>query len=830
MPVASTEQDDDALLWDQIANEALRIEEAVLQSRATDGTPPPHPSFPAPSVAPPPPRRPLRAPSTRATPATPSTATGRPTPPPTEPGQRRPPARPSRGTGTSAPPAILGLPERNVGISSTPEASSVSGSGPGPTFGEDSFTRLLRAKDVEIQRMRMEKDGEISNLRHRMRALSSQLESRGKPAQTGSVQSKEPADVLDKVMEERTRLAKDAAIADSELRRVSEQLAFARQEIDALKETQRKLVVNAARVAPEKQQGSEFPAPGALGANLVSNPAAGVRYTQRSATQPGSEFVENTQAGGKLVNSAKFIGYDMSRGPRPPRRRRPSSSGDRASSVGPNFTGNAAYHEVTQDVSPLRSLPQADSLAEDMVASTGIFPVALSDPLLEDDARICGSAETRRKRALSGDEEPVVQIVWGCMNSRTGENDSVNLRRALFGNGRGEKLLEICASAKKPNLRRAVAHAMENNCEWSEMLIPVAELCHVGDSISALALEVVCSLLEHSESCRQACVLNKDYRVVPDTALRILEEATNCRDCKISCLTLRILSCLISETLLLAPCNSASGGAVEEHITSMEKEYASSMRQHMEHEAVLVWLQELDKENAEACSIAAEVASELVLNVLGTSAEHGEREGDFLEQALLCFASALPGSWVDERVKTLALCSLDWASQSAAYFLQEKDARVIESICLFFIEAVHRMHVRAHVWARARDSFCELISGNIEAAPLCWRMFDDTGDTGMRLGNEAEIAAITRAVGIARRLAQRSPDDFSLATEVSGTTRNFALSTLVQLGWPESGEHFGGKSKVCGRDGFALVHSEQDTLAIDSRVLFYALACSDPDI
>jgi hypothetical protein len=831
MPATSGDQDDDAQLWDQIANEALRIEEAILQSRATDGTPPALSSFSEPSVVPRPPRRPVRQTPTLPTLGTPATLTGQGAPISLDGGSGRLHGRPPLSNGRSASPHVPGRTAEDGLVTNTSETNFVSSHI--STIGEDSFSRLLRAKDSELQRIRFEKDGEISNLRHRMRAISSQLETRAKATQTGPQHSKYPAEKLEGVMEERARLAKDAAIAENELKRVSEQLAFARQEINALKDSQRKLTMAAARPSPEKQSSSEFPAPGTLGAaSLPGNAAADVPWlghTQGNATQQGSEFVENTQAGGRLVHSARFAGYEMPKGPRPPRRRRPPSSSDPASSGTPNRTTATATYDVTQDMSPSHSFPRAHSPGNEIPHFSAIYSAPQSEPCLDEETGIQAS-DTMHKRSRSRDEEADVQIVWETPAKRFGEGSSANLRSALFGCGKAERLLNICSYAGKTDLRRAVAHAMENEYEWTTMLVPMVDLCTVGGGVSVLGMEMICVLLEHSASCRRECVVNRSYRIIADTALKVLEESTQTRDGSLACFSLRALSCLVSETLLLSPCHADAGDASDGVVESSESKYASGMRQLLEHEAVLVWLQQQNDESTDACCIAAEVASELILNVVGTTAEQDEREGDFLEQALLCFAAALSQPSVDKHVKTLALCSLDWASQTSIYFLHEKDARVIESLCLFCIEAVHRMRLQAFMCHQARDAFCELIHDHVESIPRCWRTSGAIKRTESTVEEEAEIAAIARAVCIARRLAQNDSQGASLVREVSGTTRNLALSMLAFLGWPGSTDCYVGLSHTRKPDAISFTHHETDALAVNSRALFEVLACSDPDM
>jgi hypothetical protein len=851
-------EDDDLDLWAAIADEALLIEQNVMQSRVGfeigQLRPPPRPA-PPPAVS----RRIMSTPSgsanvptitdhvTHAAPAAifmPSASL----PVALTAAAVRPPPHQLAGGGGAA--LLLGedtaiVAQRQPLTLHNQEANvrcgrAVRNGG----AGDDSFSRVLREKDAELKQLRLEKEGEIANLRHRMRALSSQLEAR-----TFVPTTQPPAnDQLLKMTEERNRLAKDVAIADTDLKRVSEQLSFSRHEVSVLQDKERMRVAAAAAASAAnvatRSAATEFPDPGTLGAGPSTSAAGPQRPLHLSTATQGmglaSEFVENTQFGGALVKPSQSGGYEMPRGPRRPRRRRPVSAGDPASSTMAEnfvFSSVAATAEGTQGTSPSQFLPRAILSVEEM-------PPPL--PAKENDAYPAQKRHQMPKRPRTPDWGPEVQIVLigelGC----DGDGDSVAstqtqaLRDALFGGDRAEQLLYLCTYLGNYDLRRAISRAMASDQEWTALLAPLGELLSPIEDVEyaaaalSLGLASICALVEHNRSCRVVLATEGKFCNVLGKVIRTLEASTDSLDSSLACLALRVLSCVVSEVSLLQSCgidDAASG-----HASKMDKatfDYAVDVRRRLEHEAVLLWLQQRDSTTADACCVAAEISCDLIMNIVGSpAAQEDQREGDFLEQAVLCFAAALPVLSVNERVKSLALCSLDWTSQVAPYLFDEKDARVMENLCLYTVEVVHRLRLNEVLRADSRRSFCELVvdakrygqrGQHVAAVPECWE--SDEEHSGDEDETSDSVAGIALAVSIARRLVQRGGAGSAHAGEVSQTTRNVALGALCFLGWPPTDDVGAQRTRYPAIPAL----SSNKSLASDARILYDALARTDPD-
>lgn len=693
-----------------------------------------------------------------------------------------------------------------------------------PAVVEDSYSRRLREKDEELNRVVQSKDGEIANLRHKMRALSSQIEARASPA---PVTPKRPAPgAAAYAVEDRNRLQKEVTVAQADLSRMSEKLLYAQQEISAMQEREQRREVevlvaaaaapsqsqsqsqrerakaaDASAAAPSQSQSQRAPRRAMLVPSAVDFPDPGTLGGTQLPSSPGGEVVEPTQAA-----------YEMSRrDPQRPRRRgrrgNSLSAGDPASSSLAN----------SQAMSPTQVLSRAILSAEEMPPPS-FMPANAAGSL--------GGSGGKRYRTPEKDGDadveplkPEVQLV--CIDKSAdivAESEQRDLRHALFGEGRAERLLQLCTSLGNRELRAAIAGAMASDRHWLALLRPLSSLGN--DGATSVALTAICALTEHSRACRGVLAYSRADDPVISFVLRTLEQASGSRDASLASLALRIISCVVSEICAMED-NGVEAGADK-------PEAPVATRRRLEHDAVLLWLQQREAQSAPACAAAAEIASELILNIVGTPvAHHDQREGDFLEQAVLCFAVTLPILTVNPDVKARALCSLDWTSQVAPYLLDERDARVMESLCTFVVDLVHRMRLRVMLLEEAQTSFCELLEDDAAgAAPQCWDIvrgdirqastFDCVGS------EEAQVASVQRAVRIAQRLVRRGTAGMALAAEVSPSTRNVALGTLAFLGWPDE------DPKTQRYPAVKSLHADP-SLAGDARIVYDALIRSEPN-
>jgi hypothetical protein len=682
-----------------------------------------------------------------------------------------------------------------------------------PAVVEDSYTRLLREKDAELHRVLQVKDGEIANLRHKMRALSSQIEARAAPAPVTPKRSVPAAGAL----EERARLQKEVSIAQADLSRLSEKLLYAQQEISELqqREQQRAAMAEstAAAAAPQAEQPMSQP---------ERLPSQSQRPPRRAVSVPSvADFPDPGTLGGTQLPCATLAGevveptqvaYEMSRrDPRRPRRRGrrgiAHSSGDPASST---------FANAESALSPTQLLSRAILSAEEMPPPSSLQMTALGNQ----DGSGSKRYRTPEKEAEyeAEQQKPDVQLIFfGKVEDAAAEGELRALRHALFGDGRAERLLHLCTSLGNRELRTAIAAVMANDLDWVMLLKPLSSLGNNG--ATSVALSAICALVEHNKSCRIALALSPADDRVLTYVLQTLDSATDARDASVASLALRIMSCVVSEICVLEDDSQTDNG--------IDKPTAAvATRRRLEHDAVLHWLQQRGKEMMPACEAAAEIASELILSIVGTPvAHHDQREGDFLEQAVLCFAATLPILTVSPDVKSRALCSLDWASQVAPYLLDEQDACVMESVCTFVVDLVHQMRLRVMLLQEAQTAFCELLEGDAdEAAPQCWSLvrgdsrhdevFDSVGP------EEAQVAAVKRAVRIAQRLVRSRAVGLALVTEVSPSTRNVALGTMAFLGWPDE------DPKTQQYPAVNTLHADP-SLARDARIVYDALIRSE---
>lgn len=559
---------------------------------------------------------------------------------------------------------------------------------------------------------------------------------------------------------------------------------------------------------------ADFPEPGMLGVSQApplpqpsSQTQAPLQAPPQTQAPSGNECVEATQ----MPGAPSRAGYDMSRR----EVRRPRVRRSRRSAGTSDERGSGSYEA---DVSPSHLLSRAILSAEEMPPPPGIGRGSGKRERWEEDVE--GETEVQvlwRDRPREGQ---VVTFGEGDVESfgMVDEWELRELRAALFGEGRAERLLQISNSTGKKELHRAITRAMASDLVWIDLLFPLSELA-VGGA-AELALTALCALVEYHHGVRVALASSAAHSVVVGRVLEALEGASApTLQPAVASLALRIMSCIVSEIALMGDEENEEGELDKPAV-------AVAVRRRLEHDSVLIWLQQQEVSMSLACCAAAEIASDLIMNIIGTPvAQYDQREGDFLEQAVLCFAAALPVLTVPASVKDRALCSLDWTSRVAPYFLDEKDARVMENVCIFFVDTVHRMRLRVKFERSARKQFCEILdiessSGDtmLIATPHCWQVaVEGAEEVKHGSGNNGQVAAVTRAVSIARRLVQRGASgDISFATDVAPATRNVALSTLAFLGWPD-------KDKKTQR--YPAVDSLHDdpSLASDAQIVFDAL-------
>lgn len=823
MPVPVGDRDEDADLWEQIATEALRIEEAALQGRSSGALESSTASASRvsnelhekrPSVRDQhhrhlisrestEDRRSLRIPATNVTPHTPATVTGNPF--------------------TFA--ASVQLPSEEPAaalpnLQSGPTAQLYSEdwrSNDGVNGLDDAFSRVLREKDAQIVQIRYQKNGEITNLRHKLRALSSQFE-----AMSNAAVPEPSADAvkLHKLADEHSQMSKELLIAKEDVKRLSEKLSFAQQELASLQEIERKRVADYP-ILPDatKPLEDEFHAD----RHLDSSQANLLTDTRPDTSQALSQCVENSQTRLAANNlSTQQKGYEMSRGPRRPRRRRPLSSGDPASSGPCNGAVQSDFKECSRSNSPSQTLSRAIQSAEERPQSLKIdrrdgayHGVALA-------------ANDKNSESETGNypripyNAPCISVMWTELEMEQRDVDANFLREALFGCGRAEALFRMSKTMENLDLRHAISRVTASNNHWTDLLQALGGICGTcTDPEALIALNAICALVEHSKNCRKVLVLDQSYSHIVDCILGFLSAASDKLDPSKAIVALRIVSCLVSE-LSLEDKNNVT----------------NEVRRKLEHESVLMWLQQEEKKMKQCCEVAAEVCADLILNVLGTSlAQDDEREGEFLEQTALCFATLLPSVRVSESVKTLALCALDWTSQVAPYFLDEKEARVLESICLYIVEVVHRMRMRIE-WQRvSQNALCELLDEFGDDIPICWKPdnVSSSQDENYKVNveqrsgfnDETDVAGVVLAVAIGRRLVQRGALGTAMASEITPVTRNVALNTLAFLGWSSCADAEGASVNDVRFPAAPLLYREKSLLN-DARLLFHALIRSDP--
>lgn len=687
----------------------------------------------------------------------------------------------------------------------------------GLSSADDAFSRVLRDKDSQLVQLRYQKDGEIANLRHKLRTLSSQLETLSK-SHSPHEESGVDAVKLRKALEDNSQMSKELIVARQDVSRLSEQLSFAKQELGTLQEREQKRVLK----APSQREHAEEFADDVHADGFPDSSKAKSSTEHRSVvSQEMPEIVENSQVLSTVPRtSSQHQFYEMSRGPRRPRRRRPVSAGDPASS-GP-----------VPDVNPADAKEDNESPSQSLLFSRKLSSVEDTDchqKSCERQTDSCRSQEShdgtekareRSKRPRSPDRAPKLAIVWGRSESAQREVENDMLRDALFGDDRAEELFRISRISECRDLRDAISRCVSSNCHWSDLLLPLGGLCNSPlVANSSVALNAVCALVEHNESCRQALLQEENFTAVVNCVLDVLTVTSENFEVGRALTALRIVCCIVSELSL-----------------AKRSETTNQMRRKLEHECILGWLQQEESEMSSCCEICAEICTELVLNVLDNAcAQEDELEGEFLTQAVLCFAGLLPCLTVKDSVKTSALCALDWTSQVAPYLLDEKDGRVLESIFLYIIDTVHRLRMRVEQLRLSRDAFCEMIDecsewifdmqeGHHQICAINRNGDDNVVSDGEQAqeNDQSDVAGVALALTIARRLVQRGAAGTAMASEISAVTRNVALNTVAFLGWPTS-------ASVAGLSGeetrFPAVHSlrQEANVESDARYLFHAL-------
>lgn len=697
-------------------------------------------------------------------------------------------------------------------------------------LADDSFSRLLREKEEELEKVRLAKDGEIANLRHRMRALSSELDARASAAASGP--SPIAHERLEVALRDRAVFEKEARIANAEAKKFAEQLAFARQELAESKKRERIVAGTNVEKTPTRRRtwdlnervGAAQPrAHGDAGFEerhrTSSNPGGSVYYP----SQGGSEFVESTQAGGALVTpDGPSPAFELRRGPRRPVRRRRSAHGIDLTQPSQGSGADAEHGraltqqlDVSRDSKVNGSRASAEGNAGYDVGrkqreERGTIAATTNAEDMED---VCANGQGKKRGRPRGSNVDVQVLRVPVFDDKVVM--TARLRHQVLGAGRAQRLLELCTRLHVEGLRRSLAAVMAGDKAWDSLLVPLAQAALCDDvELSIAALGSMCNVVEHDARSRRLAVLDAGYREVSETALELLESATERVDTGVAWVCLRVVSSLAAEAHVLASeeCATTNNRASEEEEESQEA-CAVRVRRSLEHEAILIWLQLHDADKAECCAVATGICADLIVNVLGVG-DNGqdEREGDFIEQSILCFAGLLSSPLVSMSIKSSAMCAMEWMSSVAPYFADEEDGRVLEHLCVLVADITYRVRLGARYRRRAMQSFCEPMLTCLDSAPACWRAADETR---LRATAAREMSVLEKAVLAARRIAVRGNALPSATHRVSEGTLSVVLGALALVAGVDTRNEDGHRVGEVGEGGEAVVF---DGLACDSAL------------
>lgn len=553
---------------------------------------------------------------------------------------------------------------------------------PPPAVDADPFALALTGRDLQIERLRSERAGEVANLRNRIRALQGQLLSARNAAGASSAAAAHVA----QLEADKGRLNAELRATRRDAVAAAERLAFAEHELAEARDRERQHLAAIDKGAKGRKRDGvkEF---GMLEAGAL---------TQAAGTQLG-EVVEATQI---VRRPATATGVEMSRNVvRAPvkRRRRPSTAGGRlGAAMGKPPVGATSVAEG-------RVRPEAG-----MGEQRGGTKRRMDEEEEDDfDATQAEERKPEERKRLGVDVVHDQQHGWGVRLSEATWDFSA-LRERLFGGDIGDRLLEIATTLKEKPLRDSILRAMASDADWGALLEPVASLQDAGRGPTLVSAQCLAELLTFSEQCRHA--VGRGGTTVLRQTSESLARATRDRDARVAAACLHVL--------VAGACGIGEVGA----------EAGAETRQELSCEAALDWVRGRGNRGEEDAAVldARRSAVALVEAVTGLVLEDEEERGDteesedggwratewaFVEKAYLCVSNAITNGEADDYTLKHGCAMLVRAGVNAPYVVAERGGSEAAANALMHAVRLQENEFAIGVVVTCAQTLCMTIGG-----------------------------------------------------------------------------------------------------------------------